>query len=227
MRLDDPNLASLELAATALGPLLDELVLVGGSATGLLITDLAVPPVRATLDVDLLTEVTPLSAYYAFCQRLRQRGFVECPEAEVICRWQKGPLKLDVMPTDASVLGFTNRWYAEVTRSAQQHTLPSGAVLRVISAPLFLATKLESFRSRSEGDYLHHDMEDIVNLLDGRPTIVDEVRAASAKVRDFLYDEFEALLLDTGFDDRLLWLLAGHTGRKPLVLARIRRLCGL
>ena len=76
MRADDPNLASLELAALALGPLLDELVLVGGCATGLLITDPSVPPVRATLDVDLLTEVTPLSSYYALQERLRQRGFV-------------------------------------------------------------------------------------------------------------------------------------------------------
>lgn len=225
MRADDPNLASLELAAQALGPLLDELVLVGGCAVGLLITDPSVPPVRATLDVDLLTEVTPLSSYYALQERLRERGFVECPE--VICRWQRGALKLDVMPTDARVLGFTNPWYATVARTAQRHTLPSGAVLQAISAPLFLATKLTSFRSRGEGDYLHHDMEDIVNLLDGRPTLVDEVRADSAEVQDFLYDECEALLLDARFADRLPWLLGARTERVGGVLKQVRRLCGL
>lgn len=225
MRADDPNLASLELAALALGPLLDELVLVGGCAVGLLITDPSVPPVRATLDVDLLTEVTPLSSYYALQERLRERGFVECPE--VICRWQRGVLKIDVMPTDARVLGFTNPWYATVARTAQHHTLPSGAVLQVISAPLFLATKLSSFRSRGAGDYLHHDMEDIVNLLDGRPTLVDEVRADSTEVQDFLYDECEALLLDARFADRLPWLLGARTERVGGVLKQVRRLCGL
>ena len=127
MRLDDPNLPSLELAASALGSLLEELVLVGGCATGLLITDPGVPAVRATLDVDWLTEVTPLASYYALCERLRERGFSECPE--VICRWQKGALKVDVMSTDPDVLGFSNTWYGEAARSAQTHVLPSGAAL--------------------------------------------------------------------------------------------------
>lgn len=224
MRLDDPNLPSLELAASALGSLLEELVLVGGCATGLLITDPGVPAVRATLDVDWLTEVTPLASYYALCERLRERGFSECPE--VICRWQKGALKVDVMSTDPDVLGFSNTWYGEAARSAQTHVLPSGAALKVISAPLFLATKLESFRARGQGDYLHHDMEDVASVLDGRPTLVDEVRASRAEVQGFLHDECEALLLDPGFADRLGWLLGGRTERVGIVLTRVRRLCG-
>lgn len=48
---NDPNIETLELAARALKPLLNELVLVGGCAVSLLITDRARPPVRHTIDV--------------------------------------------------------------------------------------------------------------------------------------------------------------------------------
>lgn len=221
----DPNIADVELVAHALGPLMDDLVLVGGCAVGLLVTDPTRPPVRATGDVDLVTEVTPRSSYYALCERLKERGFHEC--AEVICRWRLRDLKVDVMPCDEAVLTFTNSWYAQAAKTAQRQTLPSGRAIRVVSAPLFIATKLESFRSRGHGDYMHHDMEDIVLVLDGRPSIVEDVQSASPEVRAFLEDEFEALLLDAAFDDRILWLLGGETARKPVVLDRIRRIIGL
>lgn len=104
----DPNLGAVELAAAALGELLDELVLVGGCAVGLLVTDPARTPVRQTIDVDLLTEVTPVASYYTLCERLRTHGFAEQPTEDVICRWAKGGLLIDVMPTDEKVLGFTN-----------------------------------------------------------------------------------------------------------------------
>lgn len=53
MNPNDPNVAIVELVANKLGRLADKVVLVGGCATGLLITDTARPPVRATQDVDL------------------------------------------------------------------------------------------------------------------------------------------------------------------------------
>ena len=55
--MKDPNGLLFEAAARLLRPLLDELVFLGGSATGLLITDQAAPSVRATDDVDVITEV--------------------------------------------------------------------------------------------------------------------------------------------------------------------------
>lgn len=46
----------LELAADALGPLLDEVVFVGGATVTLWITDPGAPPVRPTKDVDVVVE---------------------------------------------------------------------------------------------------------------------------------------------------------------------------
>jgi hypothetical protein len=53
--MTDPNGLLLEAAVRLLRPLLSELVFLGGSATGLLITDQAEPAVRATDDVDVIT----------------------------------------------------------------------------------------------------------------------------------------------------------------------------
>jgi hypothetical protein len=45
-RQNNPNLIILELAVSALGALADDMVFIGGCATGLLITDLAAPMMR-------------------------------------------------------------------------------------------------------------------------------------------------------------------------------------
>jgi hypothetical protein len=53
----------LELAAVALGDLLDEVVFVGGATVGLWITDPAAPAPRPTKDVDVIVEVTSRGSF--------------------------------------------------------------------------------------------------------------------------------------------------------------------
>ena len=53
----DPNLGMVERIAAALGPLRDKVVFVGGSATGLLITDPLAAAIRVTKDVGVIVEV--------------------------------------------------------------------------------------------------------------------------------------------------------------------------
>jgi hypothetical protein len=69
-----PNIETLEMAAARLGELRDELVFLGGCATGLLISDAGAPPMRMTRDVDVIAEVASLSDYHGLSARLRKRG---------------------------------------------------------------------------------------------------------------------------------------------------------
>lgn len=231
MKQRDPNIFAVELVAAALGALREELVLVGGCSVGLLITDKARPEVRQTIDVDLVAEVTSITDYYTLASRLEECGFSQSADADHLCRWNKGQLILDVMPSDESVLGHSaNRWYPQAVRDAERLVLDSGLVILMISPPLFLATKLEAFYGRAGGDYAHHDMEDIINVIDGRPEIIDEVTAAGDDVREFLRDEFDDLLADESFTDEL----PGHfrpdrvsQARVTIVIDRLRRLAGL
>jgi hypothetical protein len=71
----DPNVQQLQLVAQALGPLRERLVFVGGCATGILITDDARPPVRATQDGDLIAEITTKAKLYELGSDLRNLGF--------------------------------------------------------------------------------------------------------------------------------------------------------
>ncbi len=57
-------------------------------------------------------------------------------------------------------LPFSNRWYALAAETAQGVTLPSETQILVITAPAFVATKLEAFAGRGGGDYRYsHDLE--------------------------------------------------------------------
>ena len=71
----DPNLAMLERIAEALGPLRHRMVLLGGCATGLLLTDPAAAPIRATRDVDMIVETSGRSDYFKLEEELTKRGF--------------------------------------------------------------------------------------------------------------------------------------------------------
>ena len=63
-RATNPNLEILEIAAARLGGLVEELVFLGGCATGLLLTDQLAPPIRATKDVDVISELGSLVDYH-------------------------------------------------------------------------------------------------------------------------------------------------------------------
>jgi len=225
---NDSNILSLELAAKTLEPLLNELILVGGCAVGLLITDRARPPIRHTIDVDLITEVTPLSNYYALCNSLKDLGFVE--SQDVICRWRKDELIIDVMPTDEEMLGFTNRWYKLTAEMPITTRLPSGIQLRHITAPLLIATKIESFHGRGNGDYMHHDIEDIINLVDGRPELLTEIRDAPSDLRTYIEEEIDDFLADKTFADTIQMHLLPtqeEQERRPIILDRLVKIAGL
>jgi len=180
----DPNVAKVELIAAALGALRERLVLVGGCAAGLLFTDPGAAPARVTYDVDLLAEVAALSGYHQLEKEFSQLGFKRDMSADApICRWRLGELEVDLMPTESSILGFSNRWYPLAVETALPLTLPSGVTIRLISAPAFMATKFVAFADRGNRDFLaSHDLEDIINLIDGRPELIDEVAQSPTDV---------------------------------------------
>lgn len=107
-------LLMLQTVAEALGEdFRERLVFVGGCTTALFITDeVTLEDVRATDDVDLIVDLAGYGEWAQLREELRQRGFAESPEDNVICRMRLRDLKVDFMPDDAGILGFTNHWYA-------------------------------------------------------------------------------------------------------------------
>jgi hypothetical protein len=214
--------------ARKLGPLLPEVGFVGGCATALLITDPAAAEPRITYDVDVIVEVASYSEYAKLSKRLRTLGFSEdASEGAPLCRWTSGGMMLDVMPTDDKILGFSNRWYAAALRDAAEVRL-SDLRLRVVTAPYFIGTKLEAFRGRGKGDFFaSRDLEDLVAVIDGRPSVVEEVNAAPPDLRAYIADEVGTLLDNRQFIEALPAHLPGDDAsqaRVPVLLRSLGRL---
>lgn len=224
----NPNLAQIVAAAEKLAPLLDQIAFVGGCVTGLLVTDPAAAPVRPTLDVDAIVAVASYAEFTVLENRLRDLGFHQ-PNAEgtPICRWQNGDLILDLMPTDSTVLGFSNRWYGPALETAQRTRVGEYEV-RLVSAPYFLATKLEAFHGRGKNDFrMSHDLEDIVTVVDGRPEIVNEVHLVATDLQKYLSEEFGALLSNREFREALPGLLLPDAASQQRLGLVMRRMQGL
>jgi predicted nucleotidyltransferase len=227
----DPNIEILAKIAVALGDLRERMTFVGGCATGLLITDPGASPVRATLDVDAVVAVVSRADYRRLGAALRAKGFAQpLEDAAPAFRWSMAGLKLDVMPSDPGILGFSNRWYVHAMRHAVTVRLARDLAIRVADAPSFVATKLEAFLDRGVGDYLSsHDLEDVLSVVDGRPELVGEVHAADRELRDFVRATFTRLLGDEGYLNALPGLIldGATTGRVPIVLQRLRQIAGM
>jgi hypothetical protein len=78
------NRELLVAAARVLQPLAGELVFVGGTATGLMITDAAAADARSTYDVDVIAEIASYSEYRVLGKRLRWY-----PEAMISSKWEE------------------------------------------------------------------------------------------------------------------------------------------
>jgi hypothetical protein len=219
------NTELLELAASQLDELLREVVFVGGATIGLWITDPGAPAARATYDVDVVVEVTTRRACHAFESRLRTRGFREDQLDGIICRWRHPAtgLILDAMPAEAGILGFENRWQGAALPHALDRSLPSGAVIRAVSPPYLLATKVEAFKGRGRGDFLgSRDFGDIIALVDGRQELVSEVADADDELRCYLAHEIRALLEAPRFADGLFGALLPDAASQQRAEAVVR-----
>lgn len=212
------NLYLLSKISNKLEELCKEVVFVGGCTTGLFITNPAAPDVRYTEDVDCIVDVISIPQYYQFVEKLQKKGFTQTAEDEVICRWRLQEIILDVMPTQDNIFGFTNRWYKPAINQSQIIPLNSNKKIKTITAPYFLATKLEAFKTRGHSDYLaSHDFEDIVTVIDGRKEIVDEIAQAERTVQNFIAQEFQNFIGDNYFYDAL----PGHLNYSDIIDTRV------
>jgi len=223
------NMELLTLVVYRLEELCDDVTFVGGCITGLLITDKAAPDVRFTVDVDCIINIVTKLEYHNFSEKLRKKGLKEMSIGNhPICRWDCDGVLIDVMPIDKNVLGFSNRWYPNAQKNSTAKKINDLKSIKIITAPYFLATKLEAFRDRGKQDYLlSHDLEDVISVIDGRPEITDEVAHSESDLKKYLSLEFLSLMSNNQF----IQALPGHLnysseseGRRKIVEERIYKI---
>lgn len=220
----------LEQVAIALGPTLrEQMTFVGGCTTGLLLTDeFTKEQVRHTDDVDLIVHTMGYLGFHSLQDQLREQGFtIPMPppgESLPICAMQLGSLRVDFMPDDEEVLGFGNRWYQAAMETATTYALTPDLTIRLVTPVYFLATKLEAFKGRGNGDTLgSRDIEDIVHLVDGRPELVEEVRLAPSEVQAYFAEELATLLNDQYFEYAVSSQAGGSSEREAIIFERLEQ----
>jgi len=201
-------------------------VFVGGSVTHRLITDPGAPRPPATTDVDVVIDIASRAVYSVELRAfLRQIGGKEdSREGAPLCRWILDSVTCDIMPTDATVLGFSNPWYSDAIQTAvvaRSHELE----FRLVNAPHFIATKISAFASRGGRDFLgSKDIEDILAVVDGRPELLAEIQDTGSRLRSFLSDTFNEWLEVDTFKYAVEGYLKSDPPRVDLLFKRLRQL---
>lgn len=188
------NIIRIKAVNNALGELRDKVVFVGG-ATVSLYSDRMSVEVRETNDVDILIELYSRTEYAALEDKLRKIGFKNDIYSKFVGRFTIPGVIVDVMPTDETILGFSNKWYSEGFKAAVNYRINEYHTVKIFPAPYFLASKLEAFKNRGKNEgRTSDDFEDIVFVLENRDSIWSEINEAEKSLKQYLYNEFRAML---------------------------------
>ncbi|MFW6118788.1 MAG: hypothetical protein ACOC7S_00475 [Planctomycetota bacterium] len=143
------NTDMVRKVAAALGDLRNRVVFVGGAVVELYATAPAAPAPRPTMDVDCIVRSTSRREYRRIEKGLEKRGFRHDTSRDApLCRWLCGELAVDIMPTDATLLGFANRWHAAGIDHKVQCAVGDAMSIWLLTPPYFVASKLEARGAR-------------------------------------------------------------------------------
>ncbi|MFK8012957.1 MAG: nucleotidyl transferase AbiEii/AbiGii toxin family protein [Marinicellaceae bacterium] len=214
----------LSRVASALGDLTNDVVFVGGCVTGLLVEDsFTLEHVRFTEDVDLIVNIMTQADWNQLQSKLRKRGFKENMEDTVICRMRLGGLKVDFMPIEKDILGFTNQWYKGALKNPVKHKLTDEITINVISPEYFIATKIVAYEGRGNNDLLmSHDIEDVLTIFDGRVQIVEEINAAEDNIRKYIKAKLKGLMQKDSFEYVIQSVSRNNMQREKVIFDRIQ-----
>nr|WP_106184055.1 hypothetical protein [Legionella pneumophila] len=192
------NNEALYKAATLLKDLNEHVVYVGGRIVGLLITDVIEDDVRPTYDIDVALDLgrTDIVAHYSLQKKLESLGFK--PDGNVNCRYVLDDFMIDIMYTDGVLQGINSNWYQAGFDNAIEIQLKDKKI-KILNAVYFIATKLEAFTDRAykNNDYWDcKDLEDIINVINGRPELLVEIMNSPKDVVQFISRYFKKLIED-------------------------------
>jgi hypothetical protein len=190
------NIDMLQIVAYGLEEIKDDLVFVGGAVAELYASDPASSDIRPTTDIDCLIELSSRKEYLKLEEKLRVKGFAnDTSMGAPICRWIYKNIKVDVMPTDEKILGFSNRWYLEGIENKIGKALPDGIEIFIFPPQYYLGAKFEAHKSRGGNDLRQsHDFEDLVYILDNCPDLMNDISKSNDGIREYLKNECQNLL---------------------------------
>jgi predicted nucleotidyltransferase len=188
------NITRIKAVSNALAKLETPVVFAGGAAVSLYVDASFREEVRPTDDVDVVIEIAAYKNYAAMEERLRSLGFANDMTSKIICRYQYRGIIVDIMPTDESILGFSNKWYAPGYKMAMDVEIDKNHTVKIFPVEYFIASKLDAFKDRGKNDgRTSTDFEDIVFVLNYRSAVWEELANSPVAVKTYLLVEFKKL----------------------------------
>lgn len=213
------NIIRIKAVAQCLKSLNHTYVFVGGAIVSLYATQKALAAgIRPTDDVDIVVELATYADHTQMEERLRSLGFINDVSSGVICRYTIHGIIVDIMPTDSTILGFSNRWYAEGFNNAVPYTLDEETVILIFSLPYFLASKWEAHKSRGGDLRTSRDFEDMVYIFEHCKNFDDQLLSGPQSVRQYLIHELFPILNDPDFEEGLYGHLENGTNAEKLIV---------
>lgn len=207
MANNSTNKEVIAIVAKGLNYLLPQMVFIGGAVTELYVpstNDIA--EVRPTDDVDCVVQLASYHEFIAIETELRKLGFEN--EKSLINRWLYKGIKVDIMPDDVKILGFSNPWYKKGIEHTIQFEIAEDTTIRLFSFPYFLATKITAMNDRGIHDLrLSKDFEDIVFCLFYRQAIVVEIQHIDNSLKLFIQQNMQMLMKHSGINEAIYSVL--------------------
>lgn len=192
-------LDNIEVVAAALENVRTRFVFAGAGILPLLIEPQFVPDLRPTHDVDAVVQVLHLGEWMRLRTALIACGFREraMPSQNRQILFWLNNLPVDFIPPRLQEFGTQNRWLDLGFEFAEESQLPSGRVIERLPANAFLAAKVAAFLSRGRRDvFRSDDLDDIVSLLVGRPTLPEELSFGHPEIRAYVHEHLEGFRRD-------------------------------
>jgi hypothetical protein len=169
-------------------------------------------------------------------EKLRSVGFQNdrWTESRHRCRWLYNDVIVDVMSDDVEdINSCPSKWFRFAAENSVScgTEFEAGFFVRHLSAVAFLTTKLDAFANRGARDILgSKDLEDIVALIDGRDSLLTEIKSAPSEVKQFIAQHIRRLLSHDDIEEIVLGHLSSESqrsGRDARVLAILRELAAI
>lgn len=179
-------ISGMELVADVL----PEFVLSGTAALELLLTSPQKLPIRPICEIELLVPGLVDADYNAACRRLLRAEFTNLGGKHRRYLWTKGKLSFQIIPATADARDGGNAWHQPGILHAKDATLPNGKKVQVITSPFFIASRMADFQTPDRDgyrDFIHSRyFSEIIVLMDGRPELAADIRAAREPVAGYL-----------------------------------------
>lgn len=187
-------------------------VFVGGAAVPLYADTVTFESFAPTKDLDVVTAITSEEDFLRIRRLMRQSDFVPDSEAgmtppEDTLRfrwWYEKRFKVDILSTRFDVDGNHARWFRAAWKGAFCQTLPGGTRLWLANPAAFVASKLDAYAGRGNGNLLgSKDFAEVLYLMAARSSLVAEIEKADVELRLYVTSTLKSLASNSAFQQSI------------------------